>query len=203
MTTSLRSGRAWFLVPRSCSPTRTRVPPLLSAVLLASLLAGLLLGVRTMIVGVERPDPRGVQPRAALSAPTIATAATVFGLVGYLLHRYTTLGDVPVVAIAAVLAAAAAAGMVALIARWAVPSAAAEPPDPRYLLQGTPARVTRAMEGEARGEVEYRDEHGAPHATPAISFDGSPLATGAEVVIDRIEDGVAYVEAWALVEKRL
>ena len=37
---------------------------------------------------------------------------------------------------------------------------AAEPPDPRYLLQGTPARVTRAMVGEAEGEVEYRDEDG-------------------------------------------
>jgi hypothetical protein len=176
---------------------------LLSAVLLASLLAGLLLGVRTMIVGVERPDPSGVAPRAALSAPTVATVATVFGLVGYVLHRYTTLGDVLVVVVAAASAAAAAAGMVALIARWAVPGAAAEPPDPRYLLQGTPAQVTRGMTADEEGEVEYRGEDGARYATPARSFDGAPLEVGAEVVIDRIEDGVAYVEAWALVEKRL
>jgi hypothetical protein len=30
-----------------------------------------------------------------------------------------------------------------------------------------------------------------------------PLAKGADVVIDRIEDGVAYVEEWAVVEQRL
>jgi hypothetical protein len=29
------------------------------------------------------------------------------------------------------------------------------------------------------------------------------LPAGAEVVIDRIEDGVAYVEEWAVVERRL
>jgi hypothetical protein len=176
---------------------------LLSAVFLASLLAGLLLGVRTMIVGVERPDPSGVAPRAALSAPAVAAAATLFGLVGYLLLRYAALGDVATLLVAAVAGIAAATGMVALIARWAVPSAAAEPPDPRYLLQGTPARVTRGMAGDGEGEVEYHGNDGARYATPARSFDGSPLETGAEVAIDRIEDGVAYVESWALVEKRL
>ena len=176
---------------------------MLSAVFLASLLAGLLLGVRTMIVGVERPGPSGLAPRATLSAPTIAAAATTFGLVGYLLHRYAGVGDVVVLVVAVGLAVAAGVGMVALIARWALPGAAAEPPDPRYLLQGTPARVTRAMAADADGEVEYHGEDGARYATPARSFDGSALETGAEVVIDRIEDGIAYVEAWALVEKRL
>ena len=31
----------------------------------------------------------------------------------------------------------------------------------------------------------------------------APLAVGTEVVIERIEDDVAYVEAWTEVEKRL
>ena len=155
-----------------------------------------------MLVGVERPGPDGRQPRTALSAPTIATFATVFGLVGYLLLRYAALGAVTAVVVAAALALAGAFGMIALIAKWAVPSAAAEPEDERYLLQGTPARVTRAMSADRDGEVVYELD-GAQYATMARSFDGSPLDTGAEVVIDRIEGGIAYVEAWALVEKRL
>ena len=38
---------------------------------------------------------------------------------------------------------------------------------------------------------------------PARSFDDGTLAAGTEVVIERIEDDIAYVEAWLEVEKRL
>lgn len=175
---------------------------MLSAVFLASLLSGLLLGVRAMLVGVERPGGTGAPPRAALSLPSIAVFATLFGLVGYLLLRYAAAGAAVALAIAIVVAGAGVAGFVALVAKWAVPSAAAEPEDERYLLQGTPAQVTRAITADADGEVSYAVD-GAQYATPARSFDGTPLDVGADVAIDRIEDGVAYVEAWALVERRL
>jgi hypothetical protein len=176
---------------------------LLTAVFLASFLAGLLLGVRAMIVGVERPPRTGTQPRTALTAPSVAAAATTFGLTGYVLLRYMGAGAAAAIAIAAGLALLSALSAIALIAKWAVPSAAAEPPDERYLLQGTPATVTRAVTADVDGEVSYAAADGAQYATPARSFDGSALGVGAEVVIDRVEDGVAYVEAWALVEKRL
>jgi hypothetical protein len=176
---------------------------LLTVVFLTAFLAGLLLGVRAMIVGVERPPRTGTAPRAALTAPAAAAAATTFGLSGYVLLRHAGAGAAAAVAIAAALALLAALSAVALIAKWAVPSAAAEPPDERYLLQGTPAFVTRAMTAEGEGEVTYLTANGAQYATLARSFDGSALDVGAEVVIDRVEDGVAYVEAWALVEKRL
>ena len=32
---------------------------------------------------------------------------------------------------------------------------------------------------------------------------GPPIEADVEVVIDRLEDGVAYVESWAVVEQRL
>jgi hypothetical protein len=176
---------------------------LLTVVFLAAFLAGLLLGVRAMIVGVERPARTGTAPRAALTAPTVASAATTFGLAGYVLLRHVDAGAAASVAVAATLALLAALSTVALIAKWAVPSAAAEPPDPRFLLQGTPAFVTRALLETADGEVTYLAADGAQYATPARSFDGSALEVGTEVVIDRVEDGVAYVEAWAAVEKRL
>jgi hypothetical protein len=34
-------------------------------------------------------------------------------------------------------------------------------------------------------------------------LDEGPIATGTDVVIERIEDDLAFVEAWAEVEKRL
>jgi hypothetical protein len=38
---------------------------------------------------------------------------------------------------------------------------------------------------------------------PARSLDDLALAAGTEVVIERIENDVAYVESWMEVEKRL
>ena len=39
--------------------------------------------------------------------------------------------------------------------------------------------------------------------TAAQSLDGTPVAVGTEVIIDRVEGGVAYVESWVEVEQRL
>jgi hypothetical protein len=64
--------------------------------------------------------------------------------------------------------------------------------------------VTRAIgrtEQEA-GEIEYQvdDVH---YTVSALSLEGEPLAVGTEVVIERVENGHAYVEPWLQVEKRL
>ena len=174
---------------------------MLPSLFLASFIIGLLLGVYFMSTGVERERPGG-DTRVALPLPAGAAFLTVYGLVGYVLMRYTELGVAVSVAIAVVAALGAAAGAVALVTRWAIPSAVADPVDPRYLLQGTPATVTRAMTADRDGEVSYELD-GARYATQARSFDGSSHQVGDEVVIDRIEGGVAYVEAWALVEQRL
>jgi len=183
----------------------------LSAVFLASLLAGLLLAVRAMLVGVERPRATG-ELRPGISIPAVAGFATAFGLVGYVLLRYAGLSDAVTIVGALVAGGLATAGAVVLVAKWAVSPPAEDhdhdhhhhggPPE-WYVLQGTPATVTRAIAADGEGEIEYEGEGGARHATPARSFDGTPLDVGADVVIDRIEDGMAYVEAWAVVEKRL
>ena len=89
-----------------------------------------------------------------------------------------------------------------LIARWAIPSARADEPDPRYLLQGTLARVTQSADINGTGELVYvLDGHEC--ALPVRSLDGTALAEGVDVVIDRVDEGVAYAELWATVEQRL
>jgi hypothetical protein len=185
----------------------------MSPLFLGALLLGLLLGVFAMLHGVERPAredsaPPGAapgeppQPSARLNLPAIAGFATLFGAVGYLVLRYSALAPGFVLAIAAIAGAAGATGAVALVAKWAVPGAAHDTEDPRYVLQGHLARVTSAIQGTGHGEIAYV-VNGVRHLSPATSLDGAPVPTDTDVVIERIENGVAYVERWAVVEERL
>jgi hypothetical protein len=185
----------------------------MSPLFLGALLLGLLLGVFAMLHGVERQPkgsasgagaPSGVpnEPSARLNIPAIGGFATLFGAVGYLVLHYSTLTPGLVLAIAALAGAAGAAGAVALVAKWAVPGAAHDVEDPRYLLQGHLARVTSAIQGTGRGEIAYVVD-GVRHVSPAASLDGAAVPADTDVVIERIEDGIAHVERWAVVEERL
>ena len=175
---------------------------------LGSLLLGLLLGVFAMLHGVERPDAAGPgavpapEPEASLKLPLVAAFATLFGLSGYLLTRYAPLPPLADVAIAAALGALGSTGAAALVVKWAIPSAKEDVVDERYLLQGSPARVIRPIGADAPGTIEY-DADNRRVVSDARSFDGLPIEAGTEVVIERVEDGIAYVERWALVEARL
>ena len=193
---------------------------------------GLLMGVRAMLHGIERPakvrQPRraaGSRPpgggregqpaaqagaqsatrppsRFAINLPTTAGFATVFGVTGYLLARYTTLAVTPELVIAALAGAVGGAGVLALVAAWAIPAIKAEVIDERYVLQGAFAQVISVADHGASGTITYQAD-GATHTSPATGLDGARLDLGAEVVIERIEDGLAYVEPWARVEARL
>ena len=187
----------------------------MSIVFLVSFVIGLLLAVRAMLHGIERPAkvarsaggnsagaPIPAQPRFVINLPTTAGFATAFGATGYLLARYTTLSLVPDVLIALVAGAAGAAGALTLVAAWAIPAAKAEVVDERYILQGAPARVLSIVGDGSSGTIEYQSDSGTVTAR-AAGLDGVHLVAGGEVVIERIEDGIAYVEPWDRVEARL
>jgi apolipoprotein N-acyltransferase len=185
----------------------------MSIVFLTSFVIGLLLAVRAMLHGIERPakttrsprpgtDTAPAPPRFVINLPTTAGFATGFGATGYLLARYTTLSRVPGVLIALVAGAAGAAAALTLVAAWAIPAAKAEVVDERYLLQGAPARVLSIAGGGSSGTIEYQND-GATLTARAAGLDGVLLVAGSEVVIERIEDGIAYVEPWDRVEARL
>jgi len=178
-------------------------------VFLGLFLAGLVLAVGAMLFGVERTRPSvdgSPTIGARLTVPNVAAFATVFGAVGYLLHRYSSLGTLAIFVIAAIAGALGVVGAILLVARWALPAVAAEVVDERYVLQGHPARVT-ALVADATGapsayEISY-EEGGATHRLRAQSLEGTALTPGSEVVIERVENGIAYVEAWSVVERRL
>lgn len=70
------------------------------------------------------------------------------------------------------------------------------------VLTGHIARVTSAIGAAAAGAVVYTLE-GRRHDVAAFSLDGSPIQAGVDVVIDRIENGLAFVERWEAVEGRI
>ena len=160
--------------------------------------------VRPAIAPHERQsehDP-AAEPSPVFNLASLAAFTFGFGLTAYLVSRHA---DWP---IAAELATAGVAGGLSmtlqsvLIARWAIPSARADQPDARYLLQGTIGRLTREVPEGGEGAMRYELEERA-YELPARTIDGAALATDCEVVIDRVEDGVAFVESWAVVEQRL
>ena len=181
---------------------------------LTAFLAGLLLGVYAMIRGVERIGSSNRSPeldgmgrpvgtaRMALSAPTIGAFATVFGVTGYLLWRYTTLSLPVQLTIGTVGALLGTVLATFAVTRWATQAAEHDVIDERYLLQGHPAQVVGVIEPSEPGEIVYI-VGGKRYVTAAQSLDGTAVAVGTEVVIDRVESGVAYVEPWIQVEQRL
>jgi len=77
-----------------------------------------------------------------------------------------------------------------------------DPDDPRYALQGHVAMVTEAIPDGGEGSIAY----GASDASLSLrarSIDGQGIEEGQEVCIERVEEGVAFVELWSLVEARL
>jgi hypothetical protein len=179
--------------------------PSLPVLFVGCFIVGLLLGVYAMLNGIERPARptagAGVR-RFSLNTPTIAGFAFVFGLVGFVLARFTALSPAVDLILAAVIGAASAVGALILVAGWAIPGAKAEVIDERYELQGCIARVVEVYGDGATGVITY-DVAGVRQTSAAHGLDGARLAAGTDVAIERVENGIAYVEPWAQVEARL
>lgn len=176
----------------------------MTIVYLATFIGGLLLAVRVMMFGVERPreqNPSGERTFNRLPGVVIAFCI-IFGAVGYILTARAAGGPGSRVLIAAALGALASIIAARLVTKWWAVTPEHDVDDERYVLQGHLARVTKAI--TPSGEWEIAFEVGPVHRTMRASgLDGLALDAGAEVVIERIEDDLAFVEAWAEVEKRL
>jgi len=169
---------------------------------LASFIAGLLLGVRVMFFGAERRQRSADALPLRRSEPAIVGFLLMFGVAGYLLTRHGTVSNAAGVVIATLLGLAFAA----LTTRLAVATARVQPEhdpdDPRYVLQGHVALVTAPIPSDGEGKITISDA-GPDRTIRARTIDGSAVAEGQEVCIERVEDDVAFVELWAIVEQRL
>jgi hypothetical protein len=176
------------------------------ALAIAFFLAGLLLWIRVMFFGVRR-DVRDVGDERFVHRAWPLGLAVLFVAAGALLYAR------PVVTVRWI-AAVSLMGLVAAVAAWwgvkrsaSIPSSDPED-DPRYRFQGHVARVTRAFVNGAGGRIAFSYDGKSIELDAAWSPEGGTDRPGAgrlddEVVIERIEGDVAYVEPWAVVEGRL
>jgi hypothetical protein len=169
---------------------------------LTAFIGGLLLAVFAMLQGVEYTRRnRSRAPSPFFNIPSVAAFAVVFGAVGYPIASRTRMSNWAIILIAVASGAAATAGMVVLLARWALRDARPSLHDAEEI-QGHLALVSVEINPTRQGEIAY-EYLGKKLRSPARTLGERPLAEGSEVVIDRIEDGVAFVESWAVVEQRL
>lgn len=175
----------------------------MSYVYLLAFIAGLLLTVRIMFFGAER---RHARAREAMplrrSEPAVAAFLVMFGVAGYLVARYAALAS------SAGIGVAIACGVLwaVVVTRLAIATARVkpehDPDDVRFALQGHVAFVAERVPADGEGAIEVpRSTDGA--CLRARALDGTAIEAGAEVCIERVEDGVALVELWSLVESRL
>lgn len=178
---------------------------------LADFVIGIALGVHVMMNGVEKvqsalpvkPGPDGRYP-ASVVRPALAGFLTLFGLLGYLTHRDRVGLWVEGLLMALAGGLVGAWIGVVIVKRWAIPAAIADQPDERFVLMGHFGRVMAPI-GDATGSagtITYEVD-GVSHTVAARALDGTTIAAGTDVVIERIEDGVAYVEPWSQVEERI
>ena len=152
--------------------------------------------------GVDEFGRESGPGRIALGVPIVAAVLIGWGVAGYTALRLGVTGSVRLMGSGAL--GGLISGLLAarLVARWAEYAAAHDVPDERFVLQGHVATVIRAGEDGSPAEVEY-NANGRRVVVSARSLDDSPLTKGAEVVIERLEGGIVYVEAWTHVEERL
>jgi hypothetical protein len=174
----------------------------LRIVFLASFIGGLLLAVFAMLHGVEHARRnRSKAPSAFINLPATAAFAVGFGAVGYPLVTRSRLPSWAILLIAVGGGALAITGMITLLAQWALRDA--DPFSAQHdEIQGQLAVVSQDIAPGGAGEIAY-ELLGRQLRIPARALSERPMPIGAEVVIDRIENGVAFVEEWSVVEQRL
>jgi hypothetical protein len=125
---------------------------------------------------------------------SISAFITWFGGAGWLLSRYSSLTAVGVT-LGATLAGLVGGGIVFVtLARFVFPRLTVMRPED-YRIEGTLARVTSPVQAGGTGEIVYA-LGGTQHVDGARSVAGEALERGIEVVILRLEGGIAYVERW-------
>ena len=125
---------------------------------------------------------------------TIAAFLAWFGGTGYLLEHYYHVWVVLTMAVAILSGVGAAAVVFWFLAKVLMGrETALDQAD--YEMTGVLGRLSIAIRQGGTGELIY-SQKGTRRVTGARSEDGSAIAKGAEVMVTRYENGIAYVRPW-------
>jgi len=146
------------------------------------------------IAGLRGGHAQAVGGISWLNASTILAFLAWFGGTGYILTRNSHL-----VAALSLLVSSA----VGLVGGWIVFAFMArvvriserQMDDWDYRLEGSVGTLSSAIRENGVGEITF-ERNGAIKSASARTENGKPLPKGAEVVISRFENGIAFVERW-------
>ena len=128
------------------------------------------------------------------NASTLLAFLAWFGGVGYILTKHSHFVGLTILGFA--LLAGLFAGLVVFQFMARVVKATSTPMlEWDYRVEGPVGTVSMAIRENGTGEVIF-EQNGARKSTGARSEDGTSLPKGAEVVIARYDDGIAYVKRW-------
>jgi hypothetical protein len=174
------------------------VRDLADAALIGLFLFGLVLTVTTLLLGaadlgVHHGHADNGGPLHA-SVGAVLVFLTWLGGVGFLLRRaadWPLLAALPVAAILGV-----GVGAVVQVAVGKLSNTAGSVLEPeQFRLPGTIGRVTSSIRPDGTGEVVY-EQGGVRHAVAARATGSEALPRGTEIVILRVDHGIATVEAF-------
>jgi len=128
------------------------------------------------------------------NASTVLAFLAWFGGTGYILTKHTRLVAVASLGIA-ILAGLLAGWVVFRFMVRLLANDAAQMNEWDYRHEGSVGIVSISIAPNGTGEIIF-EQHGVRRSAGARSEDGSAIEKGAEVVISRYEQGIAYVKRW-------
>jgi membrane protein implicated in regulation of membrane protease activity len=129
-----------------------------------------------------------------LNASTILAFLAWFGGTGYILIRNSHIVAVLSLLIASGVGLAGGWIVFAFMARI-VKASEAQMHEWNYRLEGSVGTLSSAIRENGTGEITF-ERNGSIASAIARTEDGKPLPKGAEVVISRYENGIAFVQRW-------
>lgn len=129
-----------------------------------------------------------------LNPSTLSAFLMWFGGGGYLLTRYSPLAAITITLFATVAGLAGAGIVFAVIMRYFLPRLTVLARED-FQLEGVVARVSSTILAGGTGEIVY-SLGGTRHVDGARSVTPETLERGTQVIILRIEKGIAYVDRW-------
>jgi len=128
------------------------------------------------------------------NASSVLAFLAWFGGTGYLLTKHSNLVAIACLSIA-LLAGLSGGWIVYRFMFRLLQNKEAEMNDWDYRHEGSVGKVSISIPVSGTGEVIF-EQHGVRRSAGAKSDDGSSIEKGAEVVISRYEQGIAYVRRW-------
>jgi membrane protein implicated in regulation of membrane protease activity len=139
---------------------------------------------------LHTPEPEGIP---WLNFGTMTAFLAWFGGTGYLLERFYAVWFLVALAIAVLSGLGGAAIVFWFLAKLAGGEQALDPAD--YDMIGVLGKLSIPIREGGTGEIIFAQE-GVRRVSGARSDDGTAIAKGTEVVVQRYEKGIAYVRRW-------